>query len=149
MHGIDILLGYVAAQNPQVPIQVEQHKELLVDNVIFDICNLLNSRSNNVQLDSDLLNTPSILDYGIPDVSYYSPYSTKDQEIVAGIIQDCLERFEPRLRNVKVTPIAKDMSAEMGFHFRIKANIILGKEQIAVVLDSNFSSVTKQFLVTK
>lgn len=84
-----------------------------------------------------------------PDVSYYSPYSASDQKIVCRIVEKCLERFEPRLLNVSVTPIEQDADCEIGFYFRIKANIVLGREQVAVVLDSNFSSARKEFLVTK
>jgi type VI secretion system lysozyme-like protein len=149
MYGVDIWLGYLASQNPQIPIEVDQHKELLIDNIILDVCNLLNSRSSAQNLDSDFLNTASILDYGMPDVSYYSPYSSSDQETVCKIIARSLERFEPRLNNVSVTPIEQDLAQEVGFYFRIKANIVLGREQIAVVLDSNFSSTTKQFVITK
>jgi type VI secretion system protein ImpF len=149
MYGVDIWLGYLASQNPQIPIEVDQHKELLIDNIILDVCNLLNSRSSAQNLDSDFLNTASILDYGVPDVSYYSPYSSSDQETVCKIIARSLERFEPRLTNMAVTLVEQDLSKEVGFYFRIKANIVLGREQIAVVLDSNFSSTTKQFAITK
>ncbi len=149
MYGIDIWLGYTSAQNSAIPVHAPEHKELLIDNVIFDVCNLLNSRSVTQDLGADVLETPSILDYGVPDVSYYSPYSSTDQQIVCKIVEECLERFEPRLLNISVTPIEQDFTCEIGFYFRIKANIVLGKEQIAVVLDSNFSSVNKQFLVTK
>jgi type VI secretion system protein ImpF len=149
MYGVDIWLGYLASQNPQIPIEVDQHKELLIDNIILDVCNLLNSRSSAQNLDSDFLNTASILDYGVPDVSYYSPYSSSDQETVCKIIARSLERFEPRLTNMAVTLVEQDLSKEVGFYFRIKANIVLGREQIAVVLDSNFSSTTKQFVITK
>jgi type VI secretion system lysozyme-like protein len=149
MYGIDIWLGYIAAQNPQIPIQIARHKELLIDNIILDVCNLLNSRSSAQDLNADFLDTPSILDYGVPDVSYYSPYSSSDQETVCKIIAKSLERFEPRLNNMTVSPIEQDLSEEIGFYFRIKANAVLGREQIAVILDSNFSSTTKQFVVTK
>ncbi len=149
MYGIDIWLGYTSAQNSQTPVQAEEHKELLIDNVIFDVCNLLNSRSTAQNLGESVLETPSILDYGMPDVSYYSPYSAADQQTVCKIVEECLQRFEPRLTNVVVTPIAQEPNGDIGFYFRIKANIVIGREQIAVVLDSNFSLPHKQFLVTK
>jgi type VI secretion system lysozyme-like protein len=149
MYGIDIWLGYTAAQNAGLPGPSEEHKELLIDNIIFDICNLLNARSTSGDLGENVLQTASILDYGVPDVSYYSPYSASDQQTVCKIVEECLERFEPRLLNINVSPIEQDPCREIGFYFRIKANIVLGREQIAVVLDSNFSRVNKQFLVTK
>lgn len=87
-----------------------------VKEIIEDVANLLSSRPQGSFFHKD---ETSILDYGMPELSYYSPYSIEDQRAVAKLIEKSLKAFEPRLSNVVVTPAA----SEDKFHFRIRAKV--------------------------
>lgn len=137
MSSINILLGYIASTpNPQLE---DDMRNILIKNIIEDVSNLLNTKPQN----TDLLSYVSILDYGLPDLSYYSPYSTTDQNIVSRLIQNSIEHFEPRLFDIVVTPIVKDDNYGKIFRFQITANAILGSEKIAVILESEINNNTK------
>jgi len=144
MYSIDILLGYLNTDNSHVKHPVKDHKALFIRKVIEDVGNLLNSKTQNLSKPD----YESILDYGLEDLSYYVPYSSHDQSIVAGIIQSCIERFEPRLTDVKVIPIVQDDGYGKIFRFQITADIKLDKEQIVVVLESTIQNYPKTILVT-
>jgi type VI secretion system lysozyme-like protein len=45
---------------------------------------------------------PSVIDYGIPDFSTFSPRSFEDRERLADLLRRAVEAFEPRLAHVRV-----------------------------------------------
>ncbi|HYN21586.1 MAG TPA: type VI secretion system baseplate subunit TssE [Thermoanaerobaculia bacterium] len=44
----------------------------------------------------------SVIDYGLPELSGFSPHSFEDRERLAGLIRRAVEAFEPRLFEVSV-----------------------------------------------
>jgi type VI secretion system lysozyme-like protein len=92
------------------------NKDASIKEIIEDVANLLSSRPQGSFFHKG---ETSILDYGMPDLSYYSTYAIEDQKTVAKLIEKSLKAFEPRLSNVVVTPTA----SEDKFHFRIQAKV--------------------------
>ncbi|MYE22974.1 MAG: hypothetical protein F4Y01_03370 [Gammaproteobacteria bacterium] len=56
---------------------------------------------------------PGILGWGLPGMAGISPGSDTDRQQVADQIQSAIRRFEPRLDDVKVTPV--DNTLEFSF----------------------------------
>jgi type VI secretion system protein ImpF len=109
--GTSILTGYNADQ--------------LYQAVLRDLEALLNTRQipePALMADEEL--RQSILTYGLPDfVSAESLSSTQRQEIGTAIRQ-VVERFEPRLKEVKVTLLSKDEEAlKQRLRFRVAARL--------------------------
>ena len=48
---------------------------------------------------------PGILDWGLPSLSGISPSSERDREDVAKHLAEAIERFEPRVEQVRVIPV--------------------------------------------
>lgn len=109
--GTSILTGYNAEQ--------------LYQAVLRDLEALLNTRQipePTLLADEEL--SQSILTYGLPDfVSAESLSSTQRQEI-GNAIRQVVERFEPRLKEVKVTLLSKDEeSIKQRLRFRVAARL--------------------------
>ena len=47
----------------------------------------------------------TVINYGIPDFTSLSPQSSNDRKLIGDIIQQTIEAFEPRLRNVRVNVV--------------------------------------------
>lgn len=63
---------------------------------------------------------PGVLGWGLPDMSGFTPTSEKDREAIAEMIAAAIERFEPRLENVRVTP----MEQSVDFTFTLEADLV-------------------------
>jgi len=84
-----------------LPLRVFKRQELR-ESVRREVGRLLNTRcSIPAHRFDDRVRT--VLDYGVPDVSSLSPQSPTDQRLLARILSQAIETFEPRLRNVQVT----------------------------------------------
>jgi type VI secretion system protein ImpF len=71
--------------------------------VLRDVEALLNTRQATTELPEGLPNLrTSVLTYGLPDFSAAGIGSPDEQEVLRRSVQDALERFEPRLQEVRV-----------------------------------------------
>lgn len=61
-----------------------------------------------------------VLSWGMPSLHNVTAKSEKDRERIANYIADTIERFEPRLTNIKVTPVANSAN----FSFVIDAQFV-------------------------
>ncbi len=72
---------------------------------------------------------PGLLGWGLPGIAGLAPNSEKDREEVATIITTIIERFEPRLERVQVTPIPDTVE----FSFLLEAELIqTGDEMVTL-----------------
>ena len=62
---------------------------------------------------------PGILDWGLPSLSGISPSSERDREDVAKHVAEAIERFEPRVEQVRVIPVP----GVRDFAFEIEATL--------------------------
>lgn len=124
---------------------VDREKNILA--LVQDISDLLNTKIGNIQVVGEKGVEDFIVNYGLPELGYYSPYSLEDRAIVSDLIKNCLIRFEPRLKSVSVTPISEDCS--MIFHYKIKGVIDGDYGLIPLVLDSRINTLSKEILLTR
>ena len=110
--GTAILTGYSAEQMYRA--------------VLRDLEDLLNTRQVR---DPALLNDPeltnSLLTYGLPDYVSAESLSSSQRAEIGKAIRQVVERFEPRLKEVKVTLISQDEeeSVRQRLRFRVAARL--------------------------
>jgi type VI secretion system lysozyme-like protein len=113
-----------------------------ITSLLKDISDLLNSKP---AYPSSNDSCGYITSYGLQDLSYYSPYSKKDQTEVSNIIKDCLTKFEPRLQDITVIPVAqKNNNYSVNFCFKITATLRLPSETISLILESKIDINSKK-----
>jgi type VI secretion system lysozyme-like protein len=122
-------------------------KEQVILDLIKDISNLLNTKLSNTYIKEGDILEDFIINYGLPELSYYSPYSLEDQTIVGNLIKDCLLRFEPRLMDISVSLIPQ--TDNMTFHYKINGVIEFESNLCPLVIDSRISTVSQEILLTQ
>ncbi|HWA97549.1 MAG TPA: type VI secretion system baseplate subunit TssE [Pirellulales bacterium] len=72
--------------------------------VLRDLENLLNTRRTRYdEFESDSELSRSVLTYGMPELTSSGVGSPAEREILRRAVEDAILRFEPRLRDVRVT----------------------------------------------
>ena len=69
-------------------------------------------------------NLPGILNWGLPGMAGITPGSDSDREYVAEQIATVIRRFEPRLANVRVSPVQDTVE----FAFVLEADVLGARE---------------------
>lgn len=92
----------------------EGDREAGAEALATDIADLLGSR----RLYSE--RRMGVLAYGLPPLLNRVARSADDRQYVAGCIADALERFQPHLENVRVTPV----ESAADFSFVIEATVV-------------------------
>jgi type VI secretion system protein ImpF len=105
--------------NKPPPVTRAQSERGLRASLKHDLEWLLNSRRTPDEADETL---PEVLNslyhYGLPDVSSYSINTPRDQNRLAWLLEETVTRFEPRLKNVKVSmePLTSSGLRVVRFH---------------------------------
>lgn len=87
-----------------------------------DLENLLNTRWRclpQAAIASGL--ESSLVNYGLPDFSGGHLQAAQNPDIVFDQIVQTIERFEPRLKNVRVAPLSAEPSVDRTLRFQIEA----------------------------
>jgi type VI secretion system protein ImpF len=87
-----------------------------------DLENLLNTRWRCVrqaEIGDGLAS--SLVNYGLPDFCGGNLQAAQDPEVVFQQIIDAIERFEPRLKKVRVVPLQDEPSVDRTLRFQIEA----------------------------
>ena len=92
----------------------ESDRESGLGELARDVADILGARR---ALEGD---PPGVPGWGLPDLSGLSPASSRDRERIAEYVARAIERFEPRLERVSVTPM-EDIG---DFTFRIDAELV-------------------------
>jgi type VI secretion system protein ImpF len=77
----------------------------------------------------------SVIDYGIPDCSMFSPRSFDDRARLAELIRKAIVAYEPRLRDVRVAVDAA-VGDEVAMAVRIEAMLVTGSVPEPVSFDT-------------
>jgi type VI secretion system protein ImpF len=108
--------------------------------VMRDVEWLLNTRQ---YLDDVLDDRPearsSILTYGLPDLSLYSPGRETDRDLICAAIRRALERFEPRFvkGSIRVEKVDAPTDYRLTSQFRISATLYVDPVSEDVVFDTS------------
>lgn len=89
----------------------------------------------------------SIVGYGLPDLTSIETISADQRSVIARTIRKAIERFEPRLRAVKVALIKDEDSTRMALKFRIDARLAVDPAP-DVAFDTILEVGTGKYLVT-
>lgn len=85
------------------PLSATVSRREYLATVARDVELLLNTRSPlSLDADDDSPVRDSVTGYGLPDFSHLSPDSSDDLWLLASMVRKTLERFEPRLANIRV-----------------------------------------------
>ncbi|WPY01669.1 Gene 25-like lysozyme (plasmid) [Candidatus Trichorickettsia mobilis] len=114
-------------------------QENFINSVVADLSNLLNAHPLYSEPPEEKLDM-NIVHYGLPGLHIYSAYSSADQIKVSDLIKLTIERFEPRLHDIKVSPIIPELLTEAVLSFRISAKLSLPRYLIPIVLESRFTT---------
>jgi len=129
------LLQQLSDNNPkdQNDISEEEDKSsTLIDEILL----LLSSRPRSYRIDDIPLINASILNYGVSDVFASDTPRLERNAIMQSRIETALQRFEPRLKNVCVTP-----GEELGSlcSFIIDAETLAGEVRYRLMWDDVIS----------
>ncbi len=100
--------------------------EQMTDAVRADIEDLLNTRQSQSMLDCPYpLVKDSILAYGLPDLNSIPGASSRDSEAIGRHIAGLIEKFEPRMKNVRVEVDTDDLPSDQVTQVRFQISGVL------------------------
>ena len=129
------LLQQLSDNNPKDQNDIseaEDKSSTLIDEILL----LLSSRPRSYRIDDIPLINASILNYGVSDVFASDTPRLERNAIMQSRIETALQRFEPRLKNVCVTP-----GEELGSlcSFIIDAETLAGEARYRLMWDDVIS----------
>ena len=101
----------------------ETSEEIGADRLAVDLADILSGRRAFAG------RSLGVLSWGLPSMANITSKSPKDRQRVADHIADALDRFEPRLEDVRVVPIEDSVD----FSFRIEGRIV-GPDSSSITL---------------
>lgn len=94
--------------------------EQMSDAVRRDLEDLLNTRQSHTGLSEAFKEVnQSLIAYGLPDLTSLNAITTQQRAEIAGVVEGVVARFEPRLRDIRVTLIGPGDNKERTLRFRI------------------------------
>jgi type VI secretion system protein ImpF len=98
--------------------------EQMVDVVRRDLEDLLNTRLSQVAIAPEFEHVrASVFAFGLPDFTSTNAYTPEQRDSLGRIIEVTVERFEPRLRNVRAILINQDGGEVRSISFHIDARL--------------------------
>jgi type VI secretion system protein len=123
------LLDRLDDPRPNAPRRIEQSTEELADSVLAHLQRMLNTRQGNCL---------TLEDYGIPDFTDMVHSFPEAVGRMQRAIRQSIERYEPRLRRVRVTPV-EDPDDVFRLRFEITGELVTADEQAAVWFETTIS----------
>jgi len=123
------LLDRIDDPRPDAPRRVEEDTEALADSVLSHLQRMLNTRQGNC------LTVP---DYGIPDFTDMVHNFPEAVGQMQRAIRNSVERYEPRLRKVRVTP-TNPGDDFLQLRFEITAELLTADEDASVWFETTIA----------
>jgi type VI secretion system protein ImpF len=93
----------------------------ITDSVRFDMEDLFNTRRSGVEVPKQYEQVQnSIVTYGLPDMTYFDIHNNAECEKICRMIVALINRFEPRLRSVRVSVVKADGASDRQVRFHIE-----------------------------
>jgi len=115
------LLERIASAAPGKPLTVAENSQQLAESILRHLRRMLNTRQGHV------LTQP---DYGMPDVTGFVQNLPDMVSATQRGIQESIEKFEPRLRNVSVMYAPSE--DKFNVHFEITGQLMSDKDEASV-----------------
>ena len=107
----------------QVPLRILD-RDGLIASITREAHRLVNTRAPEPM--SQWPHTPrTVMNYGIPDFTHLSPQNGSHVAQLAELIAHAIECYEPRLREVKLSP-AQDQTPHESFSYHVQALLVVG-----------------------
>jgi len=116
--------------------------------VLRDLEDLLNTVHTARDISAEFPDVrDSVVAYGLPDLASVESISSDQRSAIARTIRKAIERYEPRLRAVKVTLMKDEDATRMALKFRIDARLAVDPAP-DVAFDTILEVGTGKYLVT-
>ncbi|MCO6510972.1 MAG: type VI secretion system baseplate subunit TssE [Aridibacter famidurans] len=133
---LDRLTDYEPKTSTEAPKSRTRSLAEMKQSVRRDLEWLLNSRSYPVDVDEDLEEiSKSVVTFGLPDFTGTSARSHTDLKRIKGQLKDAIERFEPRLLDLKVV-LEPVNNTDRELRFRVEAFLNVEPTPEPVVFDT-------------
>jgi type VI secretion system protein ImpF len=118
------------------------------DAVRRDLENLLNTRARCISWPATLDElSSSLVNYGLPDFTNTYSRAVQDPDSLCRAIRFAIEKFEPRLKNVRVDLLKSNVATDRALRFRIDATLYVDPIEDTVFYSSSLEPVTGNFEV--
>lgn len=145
---LDRLIDVAPHEKQEAPAQRNQIIREIKQAVRRDLENLLNTRWQGIEVPEHYQELPSsLMNYGIPDFTGNNLRGAEDPDVVFDAIRTAIERFEPRLRDIQVKPVAAKHEGDRTLRFRIEATLWVEPITDPVTFDSRLEPATGIFQV--
>ena len=132
----------------EAPLSRAESVRILRAAVRRDLEWLLNTRRNPDEPGPSLPETEnSVYNYGLPDFSTYAIASPKDQTRLVRSLQGAVKIFEPRLTNVRITPLEISPKGLRTMRIRIEGLLMMDPAPEHVSFDTMLQLTTGDFRV--
>jgi type VI secretion system protein ImpF len=140
---LDRLLDDDPGATHEVPATAAQRLRELKHGVRRDLEDLLNTRLSPLDLPPHLREVrQSLAAYGLRDFASITLGSVREQQAFCEEIRKVILQFEPRLKNVQVTPTGTAEPLDRTFRFRIEALLKVEPAPEPVAFDSRVEPAT-------
>ena len=100
--------------------------EQMIDAVRRDLEDLLNTRQSSGDLPEDFVEVHnSLISFGLPDLTSLNTISPHQREEIGRVLEANIERFEPRLKDVRARMVHDGDGKERTVKFHIEARLCL------------------------
>jgi type VI secretion system protein ImpF len=97
----------------------------MTDAVRRDLEDLLNTRRTTLDVPVEFVATnESVVVYGLPDLAWIEAHTPEDRSQIGTLIERVIVRFEPRLRDVRVT-VAEDHLDDYNIRFQVYGRLAI------------------------
>ena len=143
---LDRLLDDEPTITREVPLDNTDRLRIVQQAVRRDLECLLNTRYRCIAWPPEFDEIEeSLINYGIPDFTASSLNAANDSPVLVKAIKVAISLFEPRLVDVRVTPVRNDRYHDRTFRFRIEGLLLVEDGRHLVKYDSSMESTTGQF----
>jgi len=108
----------------EVCLRVYDRDEVLAS-IQRELDRLFNTRSN-LPMSRWHLHQHTAIDYGLPDYAHLSPRHGGHRDQMARIIEQAIADYEPRLREVRLTPLTSEAHQAHRFRFTLDGSMVIG-----------------------
>ena len=127
------------------PVTDDQVIRLIQRSVRRDVENLLNTRYRCEEWPPQHQGlSDSLVNYGLPDFTASGLNLARNPDALIAAIREALERFEPRLKDVRVEQAGADSYYDRTFRFRVFATLKIESIEQEIRFDSELETLTGQ-----
>lgn len=146
------LLDRLIDDDPKVSTEPEWKQSQTLAEYKQSLCRdleaLLNTRRTLVDIPDELPHiSHSMLTVGLPDFANFSPDSADDRERFRLAVQRCIEVFEPRIRQVRVTMRDRIDASDRALHLIIEGLLWIEPNPEPVTFDTEIHAGTNKYEV--